>query len=267
MASMAAFYETRNAFREQLISADDILSYEDWLTKSTGEKVARLFLQFFEQITLAWDKANQFDFIDSEEGVEIVLQYLEKQVCDRYIKGHPKKKVSEKFFNAHPDMCEEKRLIDEDRTKFSPAYIYKISYNCMYCICHDRKIDKDRWDNETTAIKLNSSGEEYNVLDDVSSGTAEEFYSKKEFESQFWEVIEDTGLCAEKAMRYLLSGDVADLKKLNCRNKNYGADPLEDVEVPLESLDSMLATLREKFLDLAATSACGQKVLSLPSFQ
>lgn len=234
MARVTSLYETRKFYR-QFIEITNPLTFEQWNSLPRSEKAIALYLQFFDQIVTAWDKANTIDFIDCEDGVDVINQYLEKNVP----------------------------IIEADPKRFAPGYIYKIAYNCMYCICHDRKCDKERLENETSAIVSTADGE-VDLLQLASNHkSTEDEYEESSFEKEFWSLIEDSGLEAEKVMRYLLSNNEADLKKLSKRNKNYSIDPLRDVEVSIEDAQSIVSKIREKLSSLPATSILGQKMLSL----
>ena len=204
MATLAAFYETRDTL-SNYINYTEPLSFDEWKATPDDQKAAVLYLQFFNEITLAWNKANSYDFINGEEGVETALQYLQKLVCDRYIKGHPKKKVSVEYFYEHQDECEERRLIEENPKNFYAGFIYKVMYNALYCICHDPQSVKDKWDYETSSI-VNYKGEELCLFDNVAdpNGSATDVSDSATFENEFWSVIETTGVKAEKVMRYLI---------------------------------------------------------------
>lgn len=293
MANFTAFYDARNLFIEQTRYTEP-LSYEEWKAKPEDLKAALLFVQFFDQITLAWDKANTLNFIESEEGVETMMQYLQKQISDCYIKGHPKKKVSFDYYRKYAkkcrleeqlaaesdasiiseieseladlndiEECERRCMLEEDKSKFSPGYIYRVAYNCLYCICHDRKCDKDRLENETSGIIMHD-GEEFDLFSTLAdkSGSVESVYTTSRFESEFWRIIEDEGKSAEKLMRYLLSENSDDLKKLDPKKHKdrYKSDPLRDVEVNSNSIDSILSNLRERFMELPHDSECGKYI-------
>lgn len=265
MAVFTAFYNTRKMFIECL-NYTKPLSFEEWKASPDDLKAAILFVQFFNEITAAWSKADTLNWGDDAEGVTTVLQYLEKQVRQKlyFMKNNTSKKASAEFRRKNPDgyIEVEVRKIEENPERFSQAYMYKVAYNCLYCIAgHDRKCDKDRIDNEVSAI-VEYEGKELNLFDEIHSknGSAEDQYNVNVFETQFWSVIEDSGLSAEKVMRYLLSQDPAALRKLSRRNKYYSVDPLRDVEVPLEAVESVLKDLREKFLSVPASSPCGQLI-------
>lgn len=270
MTKFAAFHDTRSFYINSL-GYTKPLSYEEWAQKPESQKAALLFVQFYEPITLAWAKADSREFGDDSEGVSTVYQYLQKQISDvqYFQKSNPTKKATAEYRRLHPEdvAAVERRIIDEDPRKFNSKYIYRIAYNCLYCICgHDRKCDKDRMENETSSIVV-YDGEELDLFDTISdnSGSAEDVFEEELRQTEFWSIIEDLGKPAEKVMRYMLSNDVSDLKALNVRAKNYKNDPLRDVEVSLDEVDSIVSRIRERFLDLPITSACGSYIASMLS--
>lgn len=259
MVNMAAFYETRTTLRN-FVEFEEPLTFDAWKVIPDDKKAAALFLHFFEQITLAWDKANAFDFVDGEEGVTTVLQYLQKQVCDIYEKGHPKKKATRKQLQENPEKYAVRRVLEETPEKFSEAYIYRVAYNALYCICHDLKSVQDRWDNETSSI-VEHDGEELNLFDTISNsrGSSADMSEADQMEKEFWSIIESEGPCAEKVMRYLLANNnETELKKVPKSRKSHPEnDPLKNIEVPLDAVDEILNKLQEKFMDLSISSPCG----------
>ena len=232
MATLTAFYDTKNLYREATLYTKP-MSFEEWNSSPFLHKAPLLFVQFYPQITLACDKANAYNFIPGEEGVSTVCQYLEKNVP----------------------------IIEKNPNRFTKAYIYKVAYNCLYCICHDRKSENDRWENETSGIVV-LDGKEVNLFDTVidKSTCPENKIEANEFRRDFWRAVEDIGVKAEKVMRYLLSNDVNDLKKLNPRAKAYKTDPLQDVEVKPEEVAEIVNKLRDKFLSMSKDSACGEYI-------
>ena len=218
MANLSSFYETRNLF----ISFTGYVkpwSYHEWKAAPEDQKAAILFIQYFNEITGAWNKANAFDFIPSEDGVSIVLQYLEKNVS----------------------------RINENEKKFRAPYIRTVAYNCMYCICHDLKSVQDRWDNEIPNIVM-SGEDEVDLFDTVvdTDSNADTVYFQESYEEEFWKAVESCGKEAEKVARYLLSGNASDLKKASSRKANRDKDLLADISVKLEDVDAIVAELREK---------------------
>lgn len=270
MAKVAAFYDTRKLLIEST-GYTSPLTFEEWKAQPDSLKAGLLFIQFFNEITLAWDKANTLDFIEAEDGVSTVCQYLEKQVkqVTYFFKDNPSKKAPAEFRKSNPDKCVvvTRRIIEEHPDKFSPAYIYTVAYNCLYCICHDRKCDKDRLENETFGIVKSSDGTELDIFDFTAdnSGSAEDVSDRSSFETEFWSVIENAGLPAEKVMRYLLTKNEEDLKALTSRSKRYKDDPLRDIEVSLDKVDSIIAKLREMFMELPYDSFCGSYISQFAS--
>lgn len=125
----APLYVTR-ASCANYIQYTEPLSYADWLLLPFGKKAAVLFVQFFPQITLAWQKVKSF-YTPEEDAVTEMFKYIMKNIP----------------------------LIEAAEKKFTPQYIYKVAWNCLYCICHDIKRDRDRWELETSNIAENELGE------------------------------------------------------------------------------------------------------------
>ena len=115
-------HKTR-ALYSNYIGYDKPLTFDEWNELPLGSKAAALFVQFFDQISLAWFKTKSF-YTPEEDGISEVMQYLMKNVP----------------------------IIEQDPARFTPKYIYRVAYNSMYCICHDRKVDRDRWELETSNI-------------------------------------------------------------------------------------------------------------------
>ena len=227
MANLAAFYETKNLFTE-LTQFSHKLTYEEWCSSPRDHKAALLFVNFFTKMTQAWDKANNYDFIPGEDGVSIVCQYLEKNVS----------------------------RIENEPNKFSEAYIYTVAYNCMYCICHDIKAIKDRWENETDNVIYNENGEVsvFELLKDQIPSAESRFIADKDNKA-FWNLIEGDDPECQKVIDYLLSGDPKSLKKLTKRSKQYNNDPLRDVEVSLDRASEIAKDIKAKLESIGITSA------------
>lgn len=158
---MCAFKETFDMFRT-CTEYKSPLSYDEWLALADDHKAAVLYIQFYDQITLAWYKVKSF-YADDEDGVSTMLQYLQKNVP----------------------------LIVSKKSRFSPSYIYRVAFNCLYCICHDIKRDRERFENEISNIAEGSDGSEVNLHDCFQmhssfSKSAEEVMLLKEF----WRVID-----------------------------------------------------------------------------
>ena len=176
------FYETRKLFIPY-VNYKYPLTYDEWLSLSEDKKAAHLYCQFFSQIVSAWYKAKSF-YADEQEGVETVLQYI--------IKNVPK--------------------IEEDYRRFSAPYMYRMSYNCLYCISHDRLRDKWRYENEVSNNQISSDGKEIDLFDFCASYDTyriEDDETEHELQNWFWRVVES---CDKRAKT--LAEDLCDGKKV-----------------------------------------------------
>lgn len=206
-----AFYETRNLFRSYT-GYTRPLSYNDWLLVADSDKAAVLFVQFFDEITLAWNKTKSFYALE-EDAVSTVLQYLSKNVP----------------------------ILVNDSKRFTSAYIYRVAYNCLYCISHDIKRDRERYENETSNIVI--CGEDvYDLFDTVMCNDDE--VDVRAIRSEFWRVIETMGPETEKVINHILNGE--SLGKVSKRNKSYESDPLRDVSVTADKMAAVIEELKVK---------------------
>lgn len=156
------FYRTRDTFKT-LVDYSEPLSYDEWVALDDRFKVAVLYLQFFDQITLAWYKVSS-GYATDDDGVETVIQYLSKNV-DR---------------------------IKENPRRFTPRYIYRVAYNCLYCISFDRKCDKWESENVIPAVTYTSSGDEFNLFDIISDPSVDAPFAEA-VRNRFWKEVENMG--------------------------------------------------------------------------
>jgi hypothetical protein len=155
------FYETRSLFINYL-GYTDPLSYNAWNALPAEDKAAALFVQFFDQIIYAWYKQDTFlRYSTDEDGVSTVLQYLQKNVA----------------------------VLEKDPKKYTAAYIYRVSYNCLYCICHDIKSAKERGEKETSNIVEGPDGP-MNLFDFLEAVCEDSCLSDLE-RIDFWNVVGD----------------------------------------------------------------------------
>lgn len=205
--STSEFYKTYLMYREY-IGYEKELSYQKWLRLPERFKAAALYVQFYDQITLAWYKCKT-DWSIEEEGVETVNQYLMKNV----------------------------KKIEEDQKRFRPAYIYKVAWNCLYCLCIDTTKNKERYYTETP------ESFSVNYDDDISwfdlIGSKEDFEEKKKAEdlSTFFDSLDEDLQCY---LEYVLGEltEVQIVRKLknlgiidgNTKDKEYRAEVLSKME-------------------------------------
>ena len=128
------FYETKMRFTEA-IGMTAPISYAQWLALPDTLKAAGLYVNFYEQISLAWSKAKA-EFIDDEDGVSTLMQYLMKNVD--IIKKNPK--------------------------KYTPNYVYTVAYNSMGSL-RRLKGEQNRYNYTASHYVQNDKGEDLDLFD------------------------------------------------------------------------------------------------------
>ena len=121
------------------IGAEPPYSYAQWLALPDKHKAIALYVNFYDQVTLAWTKAKA-EFVDDEDAVSIVLQYLMTNVP----------------------------LIVNDPKKYKESYIYRVAYNCMGCL---RRVQSEQSRYANTVPQYKSVGidnEEVDIFDTIA---------------------------------------------------------------------------------------------------
>lgn len=192
-----AFYETKNLF-QNFTKYTEPLSYSEWNDLPQDYKAAVLYLQYFDQITLAWYKLKSVYSLE-EDGVSEVLQYLNKNVAK----------------------------IEEDERRFTPAYIYRVSYNCLYCLCRDPNRYKRVYENECSNI-VQSGEDELDLFDTVSvNDNPIDRHQVELNRDRFWALIEDMGQDTVSVVAQLLGESDRGAKKLSDARKAEILDNLK----------------------------------------
>lgn len=166
-SNSSAFYKTWSLFRD-FINNRQPISHSVWKTLDEDHKVATLYVQFYKEIQLAWNKCKTI-YVDEEDAVSTVLQYLLKNVS----------------------------IIESDAKRFNPAYIYAISYNCLRPICSRLLKNKFRVEQEIS---------ECTIIDETLSifdltplvDTIESELDRK----HFWELIKQLNL-SDSMMKFI----------------------------------------------------------------
>lgn len=131
--STNAFKETYNLFKT-FTHYTRPLSYMEWMDLPSDYRTAVLYVQFYDQITLAWYKLKT-DATYDEEVIDEVIKYL--------MKNTP--------------------IIEENPTRFSEKYIYRIMYNAIYCKSIDpwkgQTAKTSKYNNEVSQFARNDSGD------------------------------------------------------------------------------------------------------------
>lgn len=160
-SKISPFHKTKKLFNDYL-KIDEPLTYEAWMQLDPCDKVAALYVNFFDTITLAyWKVASPYS--PEEDNVSIALQYLQKNVS----------------------------IIEKDSKRYTERYIYRVMYNCLNCesLYVVRNINKYNY--ETSDIYYDNNGMETSVYDTFQGKnlTTEEEFDKEEF----WECISRLG--------------------------------------------------------------------------
>lgn len=198
--SANSFYNARSLFRNY-INYTKPLTFEEWMSLDSDKKTAALFVQFFEQISLAWYKLKTNAAIE-EECVSEVIMYL--------MKNTP--------------------IIEQNPSRYKPSYIYQICYNCIYCKSIDPykgQTAATSWYNNTTSQYVKSGDDTIDIFDTVKSNDDVDSTLARQ---QIWKIIEDMGEDAVKLAVQIINGN-----KVPARMSKNRAEILESLKVALVS--------------------------------
>ena len=205
------FQQAKIRFRE-FADYEKPLTYEEWMEAPDECKAAILYVQFYDQITLAWNKTHSV-YSDINDGVSEVLQYLNKNV----------------------------EKIKADKRRFTPAYIYKVAYNCLYCLCRDMNRYRRVYDNECSNI-VGYGEDELDLFDTL----VDEEKSEAQFETdkalaylatstKFWDIIESMGTKTKLVVAKLLGENSYTPKELNSVSEEETAQIINELRNRLGS--------------------------------
>ena len=204
---MSQFRTTRNLYLQSLSEFEFPLTYETWLNADDEYKAVLLFVNFFNEIELAWYK-QRFSYVLEEDAVSTVNMYLMKNV-DK---------------------------IKADSKRFTPGYIYRVASNCIYCLREPQvEINRDKFEvsNEVTV------GDDVVNLYDLAP-SEDDSYEVQQAKEAVWDIIRKMGPKAEKVVNKLLNPD----DSLSAARKKTGQDRLEDVSVSKSEFVEILEQLR-----------------------
>lgn len=207
------FYQTKVRFRE-FSNYERPLTYEEWMAAPDECKAAILYVQFYDQITLAWMKTKSV-YTDINDGVSEILQYLNKNV----------------------------EKIKNDSKRFTPRYIYRVAWNCLSCLSWNDPVLNIRcrtYQNECSNI-IGYGEDELNLFDtivedddvrdsrfDVSGNLA---YLQNA--TQLWDIIDDMGQKAKYVVANLLGEKSYTPSELKSVNEEESAKIIEELRVRL----------------------------------
>ena len=204
------FHQTKVRFRE-FANYQRPLSYDEWMEAPDECKAAILYVQFYDQITLAWMKTHSV-YSDINDGVSEILQYLNKNV----------------------------EKIKNDRKRFTPAYIYKVAYNCLYCLCRDPNLHRRAYDNECSNIV--GYGEDeldlFNTItdDDEDRDSKFDMDSKRAYlvnATRMWNIVEDMGMKAKLVVAKILGESSYTQKELDSVSAEETEEIVKELRVRL----------------------------------
>lgn len=216
-----AFAETKSMFVTGTMYKKP-MSYDEWMSTSDDLKAAVLFVQFYNQITLAWFKLSN-EFCDDSDGVDTVMQYLCKNV--EIIKGNP--------------------------DRFTSNYIYTVVYNCLSSICIKGDRNKKIRELECVASNIPGYDDAHDIFDTV--GTSDCYVStERDYQaSLIWDLIESKGRDTAVVVAELL-GDHLDWTRTSKNGKHRNFSKWDFDKISDEKRAEIIADLRndlQKLMD------------------
>lgn len=213
------FALTKDIFSEY-VDYHDPLSYDEWVAIPNDHKAAVLFCQFYDQITLAWYKLVS-DYVSEADGIEEIMQYLNKNVTK----------------------------ILQDPNRFTPAYIYTVCYNCLYCLC--QKDNKHRHHYSMNSYVLN---DDRNVEESKNTNfSCDGGINDSERDAQrtkLWDLIESHGHDAVVVVSDIL-GETVDWSNFKLeRNKPRCFTQWDIKRISEDRRNEILESLRRDILKL-----------------
>ena len=146
-----AFLETKNMLAEITSFVKYPVTYELWMTIDDEYKAAALYVNFYAQIVIAKNKYRTTHYVDDEDMVSIVMQYLVKNV----------------------------KKIKSDRKRFTCSYIYTVVYRAIFGLV--RTASDHKLPFNISSQYFNMDGEEHDVfeiLEDTSNCFTNEKFAK-----------------------------------------------------------------------------------------
>lgn len=129
------FYSTYKLYRDY-VGIKGNISYSRWSRLPEKLQAAALYVQFYNEITLAWKKTKT-DWAIEDASVEEINRVLMKNVP----------------------------IILDDKDRYSPNYIYKVCHNALYCINIDPKTSWRIYHNEVSESFDVGDGAEWSWFD------------------------------------------------------------------------------------------------------
>ena len=218
---MSQFRDTRNNYLQYLSDFTFPLTYEAWLNADDEYKAVLLFVNFFDEIELAWYKT-RFSFVVEDDAVSQINVYLMKNI--EFIKKDPK--------------------------RFRPNYIYTVAANCLRSLTYiERDINREKFD---VAHELDVGSENGDVVNLYDLAPHEDDpYEVRIAKEAVWDIVdkmtEELGPKVLKVINRLINPE----DSLRASGSRAQGDSLKDVSVSADEYDSILAAFRSNSSFLA----------------
>lgn len=212
------FISTKQMFREYLVGYSYPLTYETWVAADEEDKAALLFVNFYNQITLAYSNVvtkYNADYIVAEDAVSNILGVLIK----------------------NSNILTE----NEDGSKrFTQGYFYSVCWGCIFSMV--RSIATQKRNEHELSNEVEDSDNEISVnLYDLAPAV-DDTYEMRQAKEAIWDIITHMGPKAEKVANHLINGDT--LKAVRKSSSEYSTDRLADVSVTPAEYHTILDALK-----------------------
>lgn len=183
---MTEFRETYNLFQSALMDME-YTNYWEWMLLPDDFKAVALYVNFYDEITLAWSKTVK-PFMEEETAISTLMQYLLKNVL----------------------------VVQSDKKRFTKSYFYKIAFNVFYPLGRIKR-DVEEWKNTRSLyenINTYTPTDDYdedNLIYTESRYTDRAFVEATDILSEankkaIWEIIDSCDDETQKLIDYLING-------------------------------------------------------------
>ena len=209
------FISTKQMFKDYLTGYSFPITFETWLAADEEEKAALLFVNFYDQIILAFSKSNA-EYVLAEDAVSTILMVLTKNATIL-------------------------QTVKDGKKRFTPNYFYTVAWGAFYSLVRS-VANKARNDHEICSeIEYSDSDISVNLFDFVPS--YDDTYELRQAKEAVWDIIAHMGPKAEKVVNHLINSKDT-LHKVSKSSSEYNSDRLADVSVTPSEYEGILAALR-----------------------
>lgn len=210
---MSQFRATRDLYKEYLSGFEFPLTYSAWCNADDEYKAVLLFVNFFEQIELAWYKT-RFSYVLEEDAVSQVNVYLMKNVP----------------------------FIQADEKRFKASYIYTVAANCLRSLTYiERDINREKYDTPNEVTLDDSSVDLFDL-----APSHDDTYEMKQIKEALWTIIDKMDPKARKVINQLINPD-----DTLSKTRSKDGDLLADVSVSQAELPSIIETIKAELAPFA----------------